>query len=91
MKNMHLTSRQDAAIAASQRAMRRVLAEAYPEPGDHAVLYLAAVVGSFVAVAGSDFGARLMNVVNEQLRPANLQLSRRSGFGSPNHPLTRAR
>ena len=86
---MRLTSRQEAAIAASQRAMRRVLAEAYPS--DHAVLYLAAVVGSFVAVAGSDFGARLMAVVNEQLRPVNLQLSRRSGFGSPNHPLTRAR
>jgi hypothetical protein len=86
---VELTRRQEQVIDEATKALRDTLKRAYPEPGDHAVLYLAAVVGSFVAVAGSDFGARLMAVVNEQLRPANLQLSRRSGFGSPTHPLTR--
>jgi hypothetical protein len=86
---MRLTSRQEQAVAESQQAMRDSLKRAYPEPGDHAVLYLAAVVGSFVAVAGSDFGVRLMAVVNEQLRPVNMMLTRRSGFGSPTHPLSK--
>jgi hypothetical protein len=88
---MHLTSRQEAAIAASQRAMRRVLAEAYPEPSDHGLLFVCAVVASFTALASSDLGARLRTVVNDELKASNLVLTRRSGFGSPNHPLTRAR
>jgi hypothetical protein len=53
---MELTSRQQAAIDAANQAMRRVLAEAYPEPADHALLFVCAVVGSFAALAHGELG-----------------------------------
>ena len=50
------------------------------------MLYIAAITGTFTTLARTPLGARLMAIVNEELKPANLALSRRHGFGSPGHP-----
>jgi hypothetical protein len=54
-------------------------------------LFVCAVVGSFAALAHGELGSQLVNLINTELRPANLVLSRRGGIGSPGHPLTRKR
>jgi hypothetical protein len=88
---MELTARQQAAIDAANKAMRRVLAEAYPAPADHGLLFVSAVVGSFAALARGELGRELVNLINAELKPANLVLSRRTGVGAVNHPLTKKR
>ena len=88
---MELTARQQKAIDAANKAMRRVLADAYPAPADHGLLFVCAIVASFAALAHGELGSQLVNLINTELKPANLMLSRRGGIGSPGHPLTRKR
>jgi hypothetical protein len=86
---VELTDRQQRAIDNATKAMRESLKAAYPSPQDFGVLYLCAVTGAFATLASSAAGSPLMAVINAELKSANLTLSRRSGFGAPNHPLTK--
>jgi hypothetical protein len=88
---MRLTPRQEQAVAEAQRAMRDSLKRAYPEPTDHALLFVCAVTSSFASLVHGDLGSQLMNIINAELNPANLMLARARGFGSPGHPLGRKR
>jgi hypothetical protein len=83
---VQFTPRQEAAIDNAQRALRETLKKAYPEPTDFVVLYLAAVTSAFTAVVRGELAPRLMAIVNGELKPANLTLSRARGFGALNHP-----
>jgi hypothetical protein len=86
---VQLTERQQAAIDNAQQALRETLKAAYPE--DFPVLFVAAVTGMFASLVHGELGRQLMSVINDTLKPANLVLSRRHGFGSPSHAATRGK
>jgi hypothetical protein len=86
---VQLTDRQQTAIDNAQRAMRETLKAAYPE--DFPMLLVAAVTGMFASLVHGDLGRQLMTIINTELKPANLQLARRGGFGAPGHPATRVK
>jgi hypothetical protein len=86
---MQLTARQQTAIETAGTAMRDSLKTAYPE--DFPVLFVAAVTGLFASLVNGELGRQLLNVINDELRPANLMLARRTGFGSPNNPAARVK
>jgi hypothetical protein len=88
---VELTRRQEEIIDEAKAAMRRTLVAAYPDPSDHGMLYLATITGAFAALCAAGLAPQLLAVVNSELRPANLQISRRTGVGAPGHPLTRKR
>jgi hypothetical protein len=86
---VELSERQQRAIDNATKAMRESLKASYPRAEDHGLLYLCAVTAAFATLASSAAGSQLINVVNEQLRSANVILARRTGIGSATHPLTK--
>jgi hypothetical protein len=81
---VQLTPRQQKVVKDAQSALRETLKRAYPE--DFPVLFVAAATGLFASLVHGELGSQLMTVINAELKPANLQLARRHGFGAVNHP-----